>query len=71
MAKNIRISETELTNIINRVINEKSRNGVLREDFEISGDEPVTKTDLNNAVKHIISVLRDEIGVGGYGDYIK
>jgi hypothetical protein len=47
------------------------QNRVLSEDFEISGDEPATKTDLNNAVKHIISKLTNEIGIGSYGDYIK
>ena len=47
------------------------QNRVLSEDFEISGDEPATKTDLNNAVKHIISKLTNEIGRGSYGDYIK
>ena len=46
-------------------------NRVLREDFEISGDEPATKTDLNNAVKHIISKLRDAVDVGSYADYVK
>ena len=46
-------------------------NRVLREDFEISGDEPATKTDLNNAVKHIIGKLRDAIDVGSYADYVR